>query len=91
MANQLAFTVILPMTFLSNVFVPPETLPGLPAPDRGVEPDQRAHRGALRALGQPEPLRSDSFPAEEPVLLTLIWVAVFVAVFAPLAVIATAR
>ncbi|MBA3367437.1 MAG: ABC transporter permease, partial [Geodermatophilaceae bacterium] len=29
---------------------------------------------------------TDSFPSEHPIILTLIWTAVFIAVFAPLGV-----
>ena len=44
-------------------------------------------RCAVRELwGNPNPYASAGFPAEHPVLLTLIWVAVLVAVFAPLGV-----
>ena len=43
--------------------------------------------GSLRELwGNPNPYATDSFPSENPILVTLVWVAVFVAVFAPLAV-----
>ncbi len=36
--------------------------------------------------GNPNPYAAEGFPAEQPVLLTLIWVAVMLAVFVPLAV-----
>ncbi|MBA3560383.1 MAG: hypothetical protein H0W30_17505 [Gemmatimonadaceae bacterium] len=42
---------------------------------------------ATRKLwGNPNPYAAEGFPAEQPVLLTLIWVAVMLAVFVPLAV-----
>ena len=37
-------------------------------------------------FGDPNPFIAGGFPAEHPVLLTVIWSAVFVAIFAPLAV-----
>jgi len=43
--------------------------------------------GATRDLwGNPNPYTSDSFPAEHPVILTLIWIAVIIAIFAPVGV-----
>ena len=43
---------------------------------------------ACRELwGNPNPFaKAGSFPAEKPILVSLIWIAVIVAVFAPLAV-----
>ncbi|HRC63497.1 MAG TPA: ABC transporter permease [Dehalococcoidia bacterium] len=85
-ANQVAFTVILPVTFLSSVFVPPETLPSVLQPVAEWNPTS-ALAGALRGFwGNPNPFASSGFPAEHPALLTLIWIAVIVTVFAPLAV-----
>ena len=44
-------------------------------------PQRRGSSGAT-----PNPYAAEGFPAEQPVLLTLIWVAVMLAVFVPLAV-----
>jgi ABC-type multidrug transport system permease subunit len=41
-AQQVSFTVILPITFLSNVFVPPETLPGILEPLAEWNPTRRS-------------------------------------------------
>jgi len=85
-AQQLGFIIILPLTFLSNVFVPPSTL-ARPLDTIAEWNPVSALTGALRDLwGNPNPYASDTFPAEHPVLLTLIWIGVFVAIFAPLAV-----
>jgi ABC transporter DrrB family efflux protein len=85
-AQQVSFTVILPITFLSNVFVPPETLPGILETFAEWNPTSTL-TGALRDLwGNPNPYGSGSFAAEEPLLVTLIWIAAIVAVFAPLAI-----
>lgn len=85
-ANQVAFTVILPITFLSNVFVPPETLPGFLQPVAEWNPTSTLTAATRDLWGNPNPFASSGFPAEHPALLTLIWIAVIVAVFAPLAV-----
>jgi ABC transporter DrrB family efflux protein len=85
-ANQVAFTVIFPITFISNVFVPPESLPSWLEPIAEWNPVS-ALTASLRELwGNPNPYATDGFPAEHPILLTLIWFVIIVAVFAPLGV-----
>ncbi|HEV8055945.1 MAG TPA: ABC transporter permease [Nocardioidaceae bacterium] len=85
--QQVAFTVIFPITFLSNAFVPPQTLPGWLQPVAEWNPVS-AITAAMRDLwGNPNPFGTSGFPTEHPVLLTLIWTAVIVAIFAPLGVI----
>jgi hypothetical protein len=42
---------------------------------------------SIRELwGNPNPYSSNNFPSEHPVLMTVIWVAIMIAVFAPLGV-----
>lgn len=85
-ANQVAFTVIMPVTFISSVFVPPSALPSWLQPVAEWNPTSTL-TGALRDLwGNPNPYASSGFAAENPALLTLIWVVVIVAIFAPLAI-----
>jgi ABC-type multidrug transport system permease subunit len=86
-AQQVAFTVILPVTFLSNVFVPPSTLPGFLQPIAEWNPTSTLTAATRELWGNPSPYASSGFPAEHPVLVTLLWIAGLVAVFAPLAVI----
>src|SRR3990172_11295656 len=43
-AQQVGFTVLFPITFISNVFVPPSTLPDWLQPIAEVEPDEHADR-----------------------------------------------
>jgi len=85
-AQQVAFTVLFPITFISNVFVPPQTLPSwlqLVA-EWNLTSTLTA---ALRELwGNPNPFASSGFPAQEPILVTLAWVIAIVAVFGPLGV-----
>jgi ABC-2 type transport system permease protein len=85
-ANQVGFTVIFPVTFLSNVFVPPETLPSWLRPVAEWNPVSALTASTRELWGNPNPFAAEGFPAEHPVLLTLIWVVVLVAVFAPLGV-----
>jgi ABC-type multidrug transport system permease subunit len=85
-AQQAIFTVLFPITFLSNVFVPPQTLPDWLQPIAEWNPTSTL-TGSLRQLwGNPNPFATDSFPSQNPVLVTLIWVVVVIAVFAPLAI-----
>jgi ABC transporter DrrB family efflux protein len=85
-ANQVAFTVIFPITFLSNVFVPTETLPSVLQPIAEWNPTSTLTASLRELWGNPNPYASSGLPAEEPILVTIIWVVVIVAVFAPLAV-----
>jgi ABC-2 type transport system permease protein len=86
-AQQVAFTVVFPITFISNAFVPLESLPGWLQPFAEWNPVSTL-TASMRdffgnTLGQPP---RDTFPAEHPVLLTVIWCVLIVAIFAPLAV-----
>jgi ABC-type multidrug transport system permease subunit len=85
-ANQIAFTVIFPITFLSNAFVPPETLPRLLIPVAEWNPTSTLTASIRELWGNPNPYADSGPPAEEPILVTLGWVVVIVAIFAPLAV-----
>lgn len=85
-ANQVGFTVIFPLTFLSNVFVPPQTLPSWLRPVAEWNPVSTLTASIRDLWGNPNPFAAGGFPAEHPILLTLIWIAIIVAVFAPLGV-----
>jgi ABC-type multidrug transport system permease subunit len=80
------FIVLFPITFVSNVFVPPQSLPSFLQPIAEWNPTSTL-TGALRQLwGNPNPYGSTSFPAQNPVLVTLVWVVVIIAIFGPLGV-----
>ena len=85
-AQQLGFLIIFPATFVSNAFVPTETLPAALQPIANWNPVS-ALTGATRELfGNPNPFASDSFPGEHPILLSVIWTVVLLAIFMPLAI-----
>ena len=85
-AQQVVFTVLFPITFVSNVFVPPQTLPSWLQPVAEWNPTSTL-TGALRQLwGNPNPYATDSFPSQNPVLVTVVWVVVIIAIFGPLGV-----
>jgi ABC-2 type transport system permease protein len=85
-AQQVIFTVLFPITFVSNVFVPLETLPDWLQPFAEWNPTSTL-TAALRELwGNPNPVTSGSLAAQEPVLVTIGWVVLVIVVFAPLGV-----
>ena len=86
-AQQVIFIVIFPLTFVSNVFVPIGTLPDWLQPLAEWNPIS-VLTAALRELwGSAIPgIPRDTIPAQYPVALTIIWVIVLVAIFAPLGV-----
>jgi ABC-2 type transport system permease protein len=85
-AQQVSFTVLFPLTFLSNVFVPTATLPDLLRPIAEWNPVSTLTAATRQLWGNPNPFASSGFPAENPILLTLVWIAVLLAIFAPLGV-----
>ena len=85
-ANQVAFTTIFPVTFLSNVFVPPETLPGWLRPFAEWNPISTLTAAIRDLWGNPNPVVGSGLPAEQPILVTLIWIVIIVAIFTPLGV-----
>jgi ABC transporter DrrB family efflux protein len=85
-AQQVIFTVLFPITFISNVFVPLPTLPTWLQPIAEWNPTSTL-TAALRELwGNPNPVQSDSLAAQEPAIVTIGWVIAFIVIFGPLAV-----
>jgi ABC transporter DrrB family efflux protein len=78
---------LFPLTFLSNAFVPTPNLPGALQPIAEWNPISSIVAACRHLFGNPSPFASpNSFPAQHPVWLSLIWCAVIIGVFAPLAV-----
>jgi ABC-type multidrug transport system permease subunit len=84
--NNASFMVIFPLTFVANTFVPSQNLPSVLRvfaewnPVSAVTQASRELFGNLPAnLPPPE-----AWSLRHPVLYTLIWVAVILAVFVPL-------
>ena len=80
--------VLLPLTFISNSFVPSEGLPSVLRvvadwnPVSAVVEACRQLFGNIPA-GRPEP---EVWPLQNPVLASFLWVALILAIFVPLAV-----
>jgi ABC-type multidrug transport system permease subunit len=83
-AQQVIFTVLFPITFISNVFVPASTLPTWLQPIAEWNPTSTLTAALREMWGNPSPPVSDSLASTEPALVTIIWVIVFIVVFAPL-------
>lgn len=83
-AQQVGFTVLFPITFVSNVFVPTQTLPDFLQPIAEWNPTSTLSAALRELWGNPNPYASNSFPSQEPVLVTLIWVVVIIGIFGPL-------
>jgi ABC transporter DrrB family efflux protein len=84
--QQVSFTVLFPLTFLSNAFVPTQTLPWWLRPLAEWNPVSALTAATRHLWGNPNPFAASGLPAEHPIELTLIWVAVLLAIFAPLGV-----
>lgn len=86
--NNASFLVIFPLTFIANTFVPSDNLPTplrVFAEWNPVSAVTQAARDLFGNIppGTPEPT---VWPLANPVLYTLIWVVIIIAVFAPLAI-----
>ena len=86
--NNASFIVIFPLTFIANTFVPAE---GLPGPLRVIaewNPVSAVTQAARELFGNigPGVREPDVWSLQHPVLYTLIWVVLILAVFVPLAV-----
>jgi ABC-type multidrug transport system permease subunit len=85
-AQQVVFTVIFPLTFVSNVFVPIQTLPDWLQPFATWNPVSTLTASLRELFGNPNPYAATGLPAEMPVLVTIGWFIVLLAIFAPLGV-----
>jgi ABC-2 type transport system permease protein len=86
--NNASFMVIFPLTFVSNAFVPLETLPGPLQTFAEWNPVSALTQAARELFGNippgiPEPT---AWPLQNPVIYTLIWLVIILAIFAPLSV-----
>lgn len=85
-AQQVSFIVIFPITFVSNAFVPIATLPSWLQPFAEWNPVSTLTAATRELFGNPNPFATDNLPSQEPILVTIAWIVVIVAVFAPLGV-----
>jgi len=86
--NNASFIVIMPLTFVSNAFVPQESFSGVLRTFVEWNPVSTVALACRDLFGNldPEIAIPDSWAMQHPVIYSLLWVAVIVAIFAPLSV-----
>ena len=86
--NNASFMVIMPLTFISNAFVPLENLPGPLRVFAEWNPVSAVTQAARNLFGNTNPLAppSDAWPMQNPELYTLIWVVAILLIFVPVSV-----
>jgi len=86
-AQQMGFVLFLPLTFVSNAFVPTQGMPGWLQPIAEWNPMSALAAAARSLFGNPNPAASvQAWPMQHPELAVLLWSALLLVVFAPLAV-----
>ena len=87
--QQVSFVVIFPITFIANTFVPLAGLPSVLQTIAEWNPVSAIAQSARDRFGNPDPsgLRTEdlAWPLENPEIYTLLWVALILAIFIPLA------
>ena len=86
--NNASFIVIFPITFVANTFVPSENLPTVLRTFAEWNPVSAVAQAARELFGNTSPVAPPPrvWSLQHPVLYTLIWVAIILAVFVPLSV-----
>jgi ABC transporter DrrB family efflux protein len=84
--QQVSFIVIFPITFISNAFVPIGTMPSWLQPFAEWNPVSTLTASVRTLWGNPNPFATDNLPSQQPILVTLLWVAVILVVFVPMGV-----
>ncbi|HST83430.1 MAG TPA: ABC transporter permease [Kineosporiaceae bacterium] len=79
-----ASILVLPLGMVSNVFVPTTGMPGWLRLIADWNPISAASAAVRNLFGNPGAPTNGAWPLEHPVTATLIWIAVILAVFAPL-------
>jgi ABC-2 type transport system permease protein len=83
--NNASFMFIFPLTFIANTFVRSDTLPGPLRTFAEWNPVSSVAQAAREAFGNTGDVRPpDVWSLDNPIVYTLIWVAIILAVFIPL-------
>jgi ABC-2 type transport system permease protein len=86
--NNASFIVIFPLTFIANTFVPTNNFPPVLKAIADWNPVSAVVQAARQLFGNTAPIleSSDAWSLQHPVVYTLIWMVVLLAVFVPLSV-----
>jgi ABC-2 type transport system permease protein len=86
-AQQIGFIFFLPLTFISNAFVPTQGMPGWLQAVANWNPLSALAAACRHLFGNPNPAASvQAWPMQHPELAVVGWSALMLVVFAPLAV-----
>jgi ABC-2 type transport system permease protein len=86
-AQAIGFIVFLPLSFVSNAFVPTQGMPGWLRDFANWNPMSAIASSCRDLFGGPNPSAAvAAWPMQHPELAVLLWSAALIAVFAPLAV-----
>jgi ABC-2 type transport system permease protein len=86
-AQQLGFILFLPLTFISNAFVPTQGMPGWLQVVANWNPLSALAAACRHLFGNPNPASTvAAWPMQHPELAVILWSVGLLAVFAPLAV-----
>lgn len=85
-AQGIGLIVLFPLAFVSNALVPTAHMPPILQTIANWNPVSAVTAAARDLFGNPNPSATiDAWPMQHPVLASLLWSAVLIAVFAPLA------
>lgn len=86
--NNASFMVIMPLTFISNVFVPIDGFPGPLKAFAEWNPVSTVTQAARELFGNVLPAAPETagWAMQNPVLYTLGWIVLIIAIFAPLSI-----
>jgi ABC-type multidrug transport system permease subunit len=82
--NNASFMFIFPMTFIANTFVQLDTLPGPLKAFAEWNPVSAVAQTAREAFGNTGGYVPTAWSLENPIIYTLIWVGIILAIFVPL-------
>jgi ABC-2 type transport system permease protein len=86
-AQQLGFILFLPLTFVSNAFVPTQHMPGWLQAVANWNPLSALAASCRHLFGNPNPAAAvQAWPMQHAELTVVIWAVALIAVFAPLSV-----
>jgi ABC-2 type transport system permease protein len=86
--NNASFIVIMPLTFVSNAFVPLESFDGVLRTIVAWNPVSTLTQAVRELFGNTDPTLPvpDVWPMQHPAIYTLIWVVIILVVFVPMSV-----
>lgn len=85
-ASTAGFAWLFPLTFVSNAFVPTETMPSWLQVFAEWNPISSIVAAERILFGYPIDTSTGSFPMQNPILMSVIWIVVITAIFMPLAI-----